>query len=208
MKLVHNICGLLILAFLLFFSVSAVMLAMFQDTAFAMMLSEMLNQDLFVFRLGVAVLTVTLVYLCSFRGAGKKKVYLKFATEAGTVQVNLAAAANYLSKLKKEFAAVVSLHPVLKLKGRGVDVTLKTGIKSGTRIPELSSMLQRRARECLSEDLGLQDLSDIKIVIQEISGPPPVHEHDTNPVIDLGDQDTAENREDSEETDSDAEKEQ
>jgi len=189
MKLIHNVCGLLLLAFLLLLGVLSVGTVLFEDSTLAAMVTEFLKDDIFIVRMGFAVLTVTLVYMISASSKEKKNSYLSFTTENGSVQVNLSAASNYLGKLKKEFAAVVSLTPKLKVKGKAIDAVLKTGIKSGTRIPELSTMLQQRARECLSQDLGLENISDVRIVIHEISGaPPPSREPDDQSIIDMSEE--------------------
>jgi len=179
MKTIHAVCGLALLIFLLLFSIAGVNSALNVCEPLQVYTETLTGEPLLFLRLAVVVLTLTLIYLLSFGRGRRRDSQLQFRTEGGTVEVSLSAAASYLSRLKKEFAAVVSLDPKLRIKGQGLCVTMKTGIKSGTRIPELSNLIQQRARQCLSEDLGLENIVDIKIAISEISGPPPSPEADS-----------------------------
>jgi uncharacterized alkaline shock family protein YloU len=180
MKTIHAICALALLVFILLFSLAGINSALQFSEALQVYSDTLTGEPLLFLRLALVVLTLTLIYLLSFGRGRRRDSQLQFRTEGGTVEVSLSAAASYLSRLKKEFAAVVSLDPKLRIKGQGLAVTMKTGIKSGTRIPELSNLIQQRARQCLSEDLGLENIVDIKIAISEISGPPPSPEGDSS----------------------------
>ncbi len=184
MKFIHALSGFSLLAFLLIFGVASINESVVNNEMISALAETSISDDVMIMRIGTVVLALTLVYLLSFMKPRSKDKTLQFKTEHGSVQVSLSAAADYLSKLKKEFAAVVSLTPKLSAKGQGVSVLIKTGIRSGTRIPELSNIIQQRVRECLQQDLGLENISDIKICISEISGAPPVHE-DYQPLIDM-----------------------
>ncbi len=214
MRILHKFCGLFLLLLLIFIGLACVNASGVFDrfemgyvSELSDVVKEMLSDPLFLLHLGIVVLTLTVVYLLSFSTRSGRAVYLTYKTETGRVQVNMGAASSYLSKLKKEFAAVVSLTPKLRVRGQSVVVTMLTGIKAGTRIPELSDMLQRRVKECLTTDLGIRNVQEVRIVIKEISGSPPsrgtnkhdeiidigVDEEDDRPVIDL---DMEENKED------------
>lgn len=185
MKVIHALSGLCLLAFLLLFGVASINESVVNNEWLSALAETSISDDVMIMRIGTVVLALTLVYLISFMKPRSKDKTLQFNTENGSVQVSLSAAADYLSKLKKEFAAVVSLTPKLSARGQGVVVLIKTGIRSGTRIPELSNLIQQRVRECLQQDLGLENVADIKISISEISGAPPVHD-DYQPIINMG----------------------
>lgn len=173
MRLIHTLSGLSLLLFLLLFSLLGINSALVGLQPFDDLALAAVADPIFLLRLSVVLLTLTLVYLMSFGKGRRRDAHLQFKTEGGTVEVSLAAASNYLSRLKKEFAAVVSLTPKLSVRGNALRVVMKTGIKAGTRIPELSNMIQERTRRCLSEDLGLDDIEDVRISVSEISGAPP-----------------------------------
>jgi len=191
MKLIHTLSGLSLLVFLLLFAVLGINSALMGLEPFDELALSAISDPIFLLRLSVVVLTLTLVYLMSCGKGRKRNAHLQFATEGGTVEVSLAAASNYLSRLKREFAAVVSLTPKLSVRGNALRVVMKTGIKAGTRIPELSSLIQERTRRCLSEDLGLDEIEDVRISVSEISGSPPEVKTE-QPMIDMGGQDEPE----------------
>lgn len=184
MKFVHAISAIALLVFLILFGLLGINSAVLELESLDALTNAVMGDPAMLFRLAVFVLALTLVYLLSFRNSGSRDARLRFKTEGGSVEVSLNAASSYLSRLKKEFAAVVSLTPKLELKGNGLRVVIKTGIKSGTRIPELSNLIQQRARQCLADDLGLENIVDIRIVINEISGPPPTPEGEQT-IIDM-----------------------
>lgn len=185
MRLIHALCGFSLLSFLLIFSLLGINSSCLGIQPFDELVQAAAGDPIFMLRLSFVIITLTVVYLLSCGRGRRRDAHLQFKTDGGSVEVSLNAAASYLSQLKKEFAAVVSLTPKLSVRGNALRVLMKTGIKSGTRIPELSSLIQQRTRQCLSEDLGLENIEDIRIAVSEISGPPPEPKPD-QPLIDMG----------------------
>ncbi len=54
---------------------------------------------------------------------------------------------------------------------------------AGTKIPELSQILQQRVRESVRESLGLEEIRNITIKVQEIVGDPTKPATDGSPVV-------------------------
>jgi uncharacterized alkaline shock family protein YloU len=60
------------------------------------------------------------------------------------------------------------LEPDLKPVNGGVDVQLDVKVKAGAQIPELCRMLQDRTRECIKQNVGLSEVREVRVRVQEI----------------------------------------
>ena len=76
--------------------------------------------------------------------------------------------ADFLGRVGDEFAAILSLEPIIRAAGGSVEVDLNLRVKAGTQIPELSRMLQDRIRETIKDNLGLTEVRAIRISVREI----------------------------------------
>ncbi|HMP77108.1 MAG TPA: alkaline shock response membrane anchor protein AmaP [Kiritimatiellia bacterium] len=121
----------------------------------------------------VAALTVALLVLLfvltSFR-LPEKSQYIAYDIEGSAVSISLRAVQDFLARLADEFAAVEELKPALKVSNTSVDVQLDVKIRAGAQIPELCRMLQERARATLREKVGLSDITEVRVRVQEIVG--------------------------------------
>lgn len=106
-------------------------------------------------------------------GIGRKKdAFINFQSDDGSVGISTRAICDFIERIGKEFAAVKSIESrLIKAKG-GVDVALSVKVLSGNKIPELSHVLQQRVRESVRESLGLEEVRNITIKVQEIVGEP------------------------------------
>lgn len=114
---------------------------------------------------------VLLVWLALFLATGlprKRKQYVTFDNENGRVSVDLEAVQKYLNGLKGEFAALSWLKSALRVRKGALQVGLVVGVKSGTQIPELCKMIQKRVQEILQEHLGTCDLEGVGVEVHEI----------------------------------------
>ncbi len=130
-------------------------------------LSERRIEAIFV-ALGVA-LTVLLYALTALRLPEKAR-YLAYDIEGGNVSISLAAVENFLARLTGEFAALSDLKPSVKASQGAVDVQLDVKVKAGAQIPELCRMLQERARETIREKVGISEVREVRVRVQEITG--------------------------------------
>ena len=117
---------------------------------------------------GVLVLGYLFIYLLSGVAWRRRRTFITFENENGTVSVNTEAVQRYLDTLKNEFAAVVWQKSHLRVVRGALDVGLVLGVRDGTQIPELCKLMQARVRELLEEHLGTCDLHGVSVEVNEI----------------------------------------
>jgi len=120
---------------------------------------------------GCVMLIVVLLYLGTYRPKTKVK-QLSFDSEDGAVSINVSAVSDFIRKLGDEFGAVISLEPKIRSEKNFINIDLDVKIQTGTRIPELSLLLQDRVRESVRDGLGIVEVREIKVNIREIVGAP------------------------------------
>jgi len=94
--------------------------------------------------------------------------YLAYDTQYGNISISLRALQDFLSHLKKEFPSLLSLVPKVAALNEGLDVTLEIKVRAGAPIPEISRMLQERARMLIEQKIGIADIRSIEIKVEEI----------------------------------------
>lgn len=119
---------------------------------------------------GVIICLMLLYVLTGLNLPGKIQ-YLAYDNEGGAVSISLKAVEGFLARLSGEFAAVVSLSPRLRLIVNQVDVQLDIRVKAGAQIPELCKMLQDAVRTTLREKVGISDIREVRVRVQEIVVP-------------------------------------
>ncbi|HAL91487.1 MAG TPA: hypothetical protein DCM68_00470 [Verrucomicrobia bacterium] len=117
---------------------------------------------------GVGVVLYVFAYLLTGMMWRRRKTFITFENENGTVSVGTDAVQEYLNGLKGEFAAVVWLKSHLRVVRGALEVGLVLGVKDGTQIPELCKLMQTRVRELLEEHLGTCDLRGVSVEVNEI----------------------------------------
>lgn len=118
--------------------------------------------------LGVGVVVYVFAFLLTGLAWRRKRTFITFENENGTVSISADAVQDYLEGLKDEFAAVAWLKTGLRVQRGALAVGLVLGVREGTRIPELCKLMQERVREILQEHLGTCDLSGVSIEVNEI----------------------------------------
>ncbi len=111
------------------------------------------------------------LYLSAYLLTGfpwRRKTFIAFENENGTVSVAAEAVQEYLNSLKNEFAAVIWLKSKLRVARGALEVGLVLGVKDGTQIPEMCKLMQARVRELLEEHLGTCDLAGVSVEVNEI----------------------------------------
>lgn len=118
----------------------------------------------------VLVLSVVLRWVGGFKKS--KDAFINFHSDDGSVGISTKAICDFIERIGKEFSAIRSIDSKL-ISGKGsVDVVLSVKVMSGNKIPELSHVLQQRVRESVRESLGLEEIRNITIRVQEIVGEP------------------------------------
>lgn len=120
---------------------------------------------------GIMVLLATL-YLVTLVPYCPKVRFITFDSSNGSVSISINAVRDYIRKLGEEFGAVVNIEPKIRAEKKLISIDLDVKLQTGARIPELSQALQDRVRDGLRDNLGITDIRDIKVRIQEIVGTP------------------------------------
>lgn len=123
---------------------------------------------------GMILLLVGLVYLGTFGSKRRPKVRtISFNSEGGVVTIGVDAVTDFIRKLGEEFGAVISMDPRIRSEKNLISIDLDVKIQTGTRIPELSQLLQDRVRESVRDGLGIVEVREIKVNVRDIVGAPP-----------------------------------
>ena len=120
--------------------------------------------------LGGLIILISMLYLVTFSPRRAKMRYISYDSGEGSVSVSDNAVREYISKLSGEFSNVVSIDPKIKSERDGLSIDLHVELVAGSRIPELSQALQSRVRETLRNGLGIADIKEVKVRVQEIVG--------------------------------------
>lgn len=173
MKTLHYLIGALLFVALLAASVFLLWQVFQGDAAWKAFLDRLAQQRLAVAAASLAVgLTVVLFALTSFAPQPRRQ-YIAYDIEGGgAVSISVRAVQDFLSRLKNEFAAVEDLKASLNPQAGAVDVQLDVKLRAGAQIPELCRMLQERTRATLRDKVGLSDIREVRVRVQEIVGEP------------------------------------
>jgi uncharacterized alkaline shock family protein YloU len=123
-----------------------------------------------------AVLILAVVLRWVGGGRKKKDTFIDFESDDGNVGISTKAIQDFIERVGKEFAAIKSIESQLVQDKGALDIAMSVRVMSGNKIPELSHVLQQRVRESVRESLGLDDIRNITIKVQEIIGDPAKHE--------------------------------
>jgi uncharacterized alkaline shock family protein YloU len=118
----------------------------------------------------IMILSVVLRWVGGLRK--EKNAFINFHSEDGSVGISTKAICDFIERVGKEFSAIKSIDSKLNQAKDAVDIMLSVKVLSGNKIPELSHVLQQRVRESVRESLGLEEIRNITIKVQEIIGEP------------------------------------
>ena len=168
MKWVHRLLGL-VLAVLLLAGTFFLLLPAFQGgDVWRAFLDELQGRRIVAILWALAVLFSLIGYILSAVTGTPRAKYLAYETEFGNISISLRALQDFLGHLQKEFPAVVSLAPRVRALDESLDVMLEVRVREGAPIPEISRMLQERARQLVQEKIGIADIRQVEVKIEEI----------------------------------------
>jgi len=118
---------------------------------------------------GTLLILMVMLYWLTAMSTGTKEQFLSFETEGGSVNIRVKAVNEFLKRLADEFADILNLRAdiVASRDGR-IEVQLDIDVKCGTKIQQLSQVLQQRVRESMREGLGIAEVTSIKVNVNEI----------------------------------------
>ena len=97
-----------------------------------------------------------------------KDGFIDFESNDGSVGISTKALRDYIDRVAYEFAAVKHVNTKIISRRNGLNFILKLKIKAGSNIPELSQIMQQRVRESVRDSLGIEEVENIAINVQEI----------------------------------------
>ena len=118
---------------------------------------------------GVGGLLVLLVLLrLLFWGWKSKELFVDYQADGGSVGISTRAIQEFVERVGLEFAAVNDIKVRLCKRRGTLDMLVEIFIQGGSKVPELSQVLQQRIRESVSESLGLEELGSIVVHVKKI----------------------------------------
>ncbi len=177
-KLLHGLSIILLVLLPLMFGGVIVYGSLFQRID--EILSPVRDSKLTGIMTGLILILIALLYLFTLGKRRPKVKFISFESDAGAVSISVNAVRDFIRKTGEEFSAVEHIDPKLRADKENIGIDLDVKIKAGSRIPELSQVLQTRVRESLRDGLGITDVSDIKVRVQEIVGDIPVPHGEEN----------------------------
>lgn len=129
---------------------------------------------------GTVLILIVILYWLTAMGGDAKEQFLSFTTEGGSVNIRVKAVNEFLKRLADEFADILNLRADIAASRDGrIEVQLDIDVKSGTKIQQLSQVLQQRVRESMRDGLGIAEITSIKVNVNEIiPGEKPLPETD------------------------------
>lgn len=135
-------------------------------------LARVLDTQLFGFLLGVVMVLSVFLRWFGCLGQKRNKGFINFRSGDGSVGISTKAIQDFIVRVGREFSSIKSIESKLIQGRKTLDIDIKLKVLSGTRVPELSQVLQQRIRESVRESLGLEGIRNIAINVQEIVGDP------------------------------------
>ena len=139
------------------------------DAAFAEHFMSYLQVPLLGASLGALMLFSVLMRWLGLLSRSREK-FVDYDSGKGSVGISTRAIRDFVERVGSDFAAVKGIESRLSPSRKGIDLSLKVKVQAGTRIPELSELMQQQIREQLQESLGLEKIGRIAIHVQEIVG--------------------------------------
>lgn len=171
-KLLHLLTGFMILLTPLVWGGLLIYGSGFNTDFRDLLFNALISGPLYGVAIGILLLLTVLIYVGTFGPARPRKHFISFESEDGSVSISINAVRDFIRKLGDEFSAVISMDPQIRCEKNFVSIDLNVRVQTGSRIPTLSQMLQDRVRESIREGLGIIEVRDIKVNVQEIVGAP------------------------------------
>lgn len=170
MKTIHVLIGVILFALLLAGSLFLLSRVFQGEAAWLAFVDVVRGARILVAASSLALALLLVLYALTSFKLPEKSHYIAYDIEGSAVSISLRAVQDFLARLSGEFAAVEDLKPSLSVHNGSVDVQLDVKVRAGAQIPELCRMLQERARATLREKVGLSDIKEVRVRVQEIVG--------------------------------------
>jgi len=172
-KFLHGLSALLIVLIVLLWGAALIYGNGFDNDLRDSVFAFLQEAPLYGVAIGLILVLLVLLFLATFGPARSRECYISFDSENGSVSISVNAVRDFVRKLSDEFAAIVSLDPKIRPGRDMISLDLDVKVQAGTRIPELSQVLQARVRDSIRDGLGIAEVNEIKVRVREIVGAPP-----------------------------------
>lgn len=170
MKTLHLLLGFLLFLVLMAAGLGVLSMAFQGDEAWKQLLMELDGRRIEAILVSISLVFLVLLFALTALRLPDQSQYLAYDIEGGTVSISLKAVENFLARLADEFAALDALEPTIRARKGTLDVQLDVKVKAGSQIPELCRMLQERARSTIREKVGISEVREVRVRVQEITG--------------------------------------
>ncbi len=170
MRWIHRAAGLILFSGLLFSALTFLPAAFQGGEAWSTFTAglEAKRGDAILYGMGVLVLTT--LYLLTGLRSRQSTDFLAYETENGSVSISLKALQDVLVQLKNEDGHIVSLRPEVRAVHDELDVALDVRVKVGGNVPMISERLQEQCRTLIRDRIGIRDIRNVEVRIQEFIG--------------------------------------
>ena len=128
----------------------------------------LINDKLGQFLVGISAVFLVLLYWLTGIPV-KEERFLTFENEGGAISISVKAINDFLAKLADEFAGIIRLRAdVVASRDGRIEVRLDVSVKAGTKVQQLSQVLQQRVRESMRENLGIAEINTVKVNVSSI----------------------------------------
>ncbi|MFH1477420.1 MAG: alkaline shock response membrane anchor protein AmaP [Verrucomicrobiota bacterium] len=128
----------------------------------------LINDKLGQFLVGISAVFLVLLYWLTAIPV-KEERFLTFENEGGAISISVKAVNDFLAKLADEFAGVLRLRAdVTATRDGHIEVRLDVSVKAGTKVQQLSQVLQQRVRESMRDNLGIAEIHNVKVNVSSI----------------------------------------
>lgn len=128
--------------------------------------------------IGSVMVLLSVLYVLTIVPARPRLRFVTFESDEGEVSISVHAVRDFIRKIGDEFSAIHQIDPKIHADRDQIRIDLDVKIVSGSRVPELSQLLQARVREGIRDGLGIAEVRVIKVRVQEIIGEPPTSRED------------------------------
>lgn len=110
---------------------------------------------------------VSLRFLLSGVGRNKATKVVEKKSELGTIIISLTSIESIILSAVKELDGVMEIKIVIEKVGEGVKVEIKAIVTPERSIPELSAVIQSRAKEAVERVAGIS-VSSIEVLVEDV----------------------------------------
>lgn len=168
MKFIHKLSAIVV--FLVLFCISGIFIWVAVSGARWGSLLHVMETGRLTFGFAAgALFCLALIFAISGLPMRKRRQYLSYDKEGGTVSISTDAICDYISKLAGEFPSLIKMKPEVIPAKKTIDVMLKVKVRAGPDIHEMCELMQKRVRETLSAGLGITDVRKVEVSVREIA---------------------------------------